>query len=124
MDILPKGSPAKDLTIEQINGLGVPFLAGYIFGHDHPKRFLEMLEDRFRGANRIGPNTFFIVGMLLIYGAIIEEGDRCFLLNTDGRDDIRLAYDDGILPQRLVSIYQNIGSRLVKEYESSVSPLK
>ena len=124
MAILPKDGLAKDLTIEVINGLGIPFLYGYAFGHDHPQRFLEMLKKRFQEANKIGPNTFFMVGMLSIYGPLIEEDARSFLLNTNGLDDVRLAYENGTLPQKLVSIYQNIASELVRDYELTVGLLK
>ena len=120
MDILPKDGLSKDLTIEEINSLGGIFLFGYTFGHDHPQRFLEMLKKRFQEPDTIGLNTFFIVGMLSIYGSVIEEDDRCFLLNTNELDDIRLAYENGTLPQKWVSIYQNIASKLVRDYELTV----
>jgi hypothetical protein len=124
MGILPKDDPAKGLSIEVINSLGAPFLFGYTFGHDHPQLFLEMLKKRFEEASKSGPYTFFVVGMLSIYSPLIEEGDRSFLLNTNGLDEIRLAYENGTLPQKLVSIYQNIASELVRNYELTVGLLK
>ena len=83
-----------------------------------------MLKKRFEEAIKSGPYTFFVVGMLSIYSPLIEEGDRSFLLNTNGLDEIRLAYENGTLPQKLVSIYQNIASELVRNYELTVGLLK
>lgn len=123
MGILPKNDPAKDLSIEVINSLNAPFLYGYTFGHDHPQRFLEILQKRFQEANKMGPSTYFIVGWLSIYSSLIQEDDRSFLLNTNGLDDIRLAYENGTLPQKLVSIYQNIAFKLVRDYELTVGHL-
>lgn len=117
MDTLPKYGLSKDLTIEEIKSLGGIFLFGYTFGHDHPQRFLEMLKKRFQEPDTIGLNTFFIVGLLAIYGSVIEEDDRCFLLNTN---ELRLAYENGTLPQKWVNIYQNIASKLVRDYELTV----
>jgi hypothetical protein len=124
IDIMPEDGLSKDLTIEEINSLGGTVLFGYTFGHGHPQRFLEMLEKRLQEANKIGPNTFFIAGMLSIYGPLLEEVDRSFLSSTDEFDGIRLAYKNGTLPKKLTYIYQNIASGLVSDYESAVGPLK
>ena len=124
MDILPKDGPAKVVPIEVINSLGIPFLFGYTFGHDHPQLFLEMLKKRFQEAIEITPYTHYVLGMLSIYSSLTEEDDRSFLLNTNGLDEIRLAYENGTLPQKLVSIYQNIASKLVRDYELTVGLIK
>ena len=104
--------------------MGGIFLFGYTFGHDHPQRFLEMLKQYFQEENKTGPNTSLIVGMLVIHSTLIEEDARSFLLNTNNLDDMRLAYENGTLPQKWVNIYQNIASKLVRDYESTVGPLK
>lgn len=119
-----KGDPAKSLPNEIINSLGIPFLFGYTFGHDHPNLFLEILEKRLQEANPTGLNTLFIVGLLSIYSPLIEEDDRSLLSNAIRFDTIQTAYEKEALPQRLVSIYQNIASELIDKYELIAGPLK
>lgn len=123
-EIFSKGDLVKGLTTKAINKLSTTFLFGYIFGHDYPQRFLEMLEKRFQETNKTGPNIFAIVGMVSVYAPLIEEDDRSFFWSTGALDRIQLAYDNGTLPQRLVRIHQNIASKLVKDYELTISPLK
>lgn len=116
----PERGLSADLTIEEINNLGRIFVFGYTFGHDHPQRLLEMLKSRFQQPDTAGVNTALIVGMLSIYSSIIEKDDECFLLNADDLDGMRLAYENGTLPEKWVSIYQNIASKLVRDYELTV----
>lgn len=120
ISILPKDNPVKGISIEVINSLAVPFLFGCILGHDHPQRFLEMLNKSFQEIDVF----LFPIGWLSIYGSLVEEGDRSFLLNTNGLDEMRSAHENGTLPQKLVSIYRGIALKMVRDYELTVGLLK
>jgi len=122
MSILPKGAPAKAISIEAINSLAAPFLFGCIFGHDHPQQFLEMLNKRYQEYQEI--DIFpFAIGWLSIYGSLVEGADCSFLSNTNGLDEMRSAHENGTLPQILVSINHGIALKMVRDYELTVEEL-
>lgn len=121
MAVLPKDSVATGLTAVMIEQSGSTFLFGCVFGHDHPKGYLRMLEESVREANKIGPNRFFKAGFLSIYHSLVEEADLSFLLDSG---NLRSAYENGTLPERFVSIYRSMASRLVSSYESEFGSLR
>lgn len=130
IEVLPEGNLSRGLPPATLNSLGMVFLFGYTFGHDYPQLYLEMLKKRIEDANKTGPSTLFIVGMLSIYSGLIDDAQRSSLLNSakvnvsgDELSELELSYKHESLPDKWAEIYQSIASKLVKNYESAVGPL-
>ena len=118
--VLPKGNSGKEIPIEIISILGIPFLFGYTFGHDYPKLFFELLEKRLQELIKKEPNTIVVIGFLSIYSSLIEDVDRSLLLDIVRYSNDHLPNEEKVIHQKIISIYQEIAIKLAEEYEQTV----